>query len=102
MPPPPPRSKVVRTIRGGQITIPAPFREALGITDGTLLRVTLVDGELRVAPAHVAEQQGSAWLRELYQLFEPVRRETGQQPQEVVYADIDEAIREVRERRPDA
>lgn len=92
-------SKLVRPIRGGQITIPEAFREALGITDDTLLRVTLAGGELRIAPVQVAEsRRGSAWLRELYELFEPVRRETGQYSEEEVYADIDAAIREVRAR----
>jgi bifunctional DNA-binding transcriptional regulator/antitoxin component of YhaV-PrlF toxin-antitoxin module len=107
MPPPvAPTSKLVRTIRGGQITIPAPFRAALGITDDSLLRVSLVDGELRVRPVRVADvdsRPGSTWLRDLYRLFEPVRQETGRYPEESVLADIDTAIHEVRaRRRPDA
>jgi len=95
-----PRSKLVRPIRGGQITIPAAFRDALGIGDDTLLRVTLVEGEVRIAPVHPAQgQSGSEWMRDLYALFEPVRGETGQIDEAAVNAEVDAAIREVRARR---
>lgn len=43
-------SKIVRSLRGGQVTIPAAFRRELGIGDDTMLRMTLADGELRIKP----------------------------------------------------
>ena len=107
-------SKVVRTRKKGQITIPDEFRRALGIGEDTLLRVSVRDGELRLAPVEVREredagteaktdaaEQGSPWLRELYEYFAPVREEIVRKgyTEEEVNADIDEAIREVRAER---
>ena len=95
-----PRSKVIRSLRGGQITIPAEFRRELNIGDDSLLRVTLTrDGELHLRPVDAAERPGgSEWLKELYELFEPVRREVeaSDLADEEIYALIDEAVAEVR------
>ncbi len=45
------RATLVSTVTSkGQTTIPKMFREALGLKDGTPLRWTLEDGELRVRP----------------------------------------------------
>ena len=41
-------TKVIRPVRSGQITIPAEFRERLGIDADTLLQISLVSGELRI------------------------------------------------------
>ena len=41
MPPPKRMSRIVRPLRGGQITIPAEFRKELGITEESVLQVTL-------------------------------------------------------------
>ena len=68
------KTRLVRTLRNGQITIPAEFRKQLGLDENSLLRVTLADGELRIEPARLSEDQvGSPWLRELYDYFAPVR-----------------------------
>jgi len=93
------KSKLVRPLRGGQITIPAEFRKTLGIDENTMLRVTLADGELLISPVRVDEpSKGSLWLRELYEYFAPVREEIRARgiSQEELYADIDAAIEEVR------
>jgi AbrB family looped-hinge helix DNA binding protein len=58
-------TKLVRPVRGGQITIPAEFRKRLGITDTTMLRLTLTEGELRIVPVQIVASGGSPWLREL-------------------------------------
>lgn len=95
----PEKTRLVRPLRGGQVTIPVAFRKELGIGDETMLRVTLVDGELRIKPIQVAEAPtGSPWLRELYEYFAPVREEILRQgiSQEELFADIDAAIAEVR------
>ena len=97
-----PITKIVRPLRSGQITIPIEFRRQLGIGDDTLLQMTLDQGELRVKPVKVAaETKGSPWLRELYELFAPVRQEAIEKgyTEEQINAWIDEAVAEVRAKR---
>jgi bifunctional DNA-binding transcriptional regulator/antitoxin component of YhaV-PrlF toxin-antitoxin module len=92
-------TKIVRPLRGGQVTIPVAFRKELGIGDDTMLRMTLVEGELRIKPVDVSEPtRGSPGLRALYDYFAPVREEILARgiSQEELYADIDAAIAEVR------
>ncbi|MDO8532603.1 MAG: AbrB/MazE/SpoVT family DNA-binding domain-containing protein [Dehalococcoidia bacterium] len=50
------RRKIVRPLPKGQMTIPAAFREALGIGPDTLLSVTLVDDCLEVRPVRSDEE----------------------------------------------
>src|SRR5687768_17561925 len=94
------QAKVVRPLRGGQITIPVEFRRELGIDADTLLRITLEDGELRIVPVRFKEK-GSAWLREFYEYFAPVREEIAKAgyTSEEINAEIDAAIRAVRAER---
>jgi len=92
-------TKIVRSLRGGQVTIPAAFRKQLGIDEDTMLRMTLVDGELHITPLNLSEPTtGSPWLRELYEYFALVREEILARgiSEEEVNADIDAAIAEVR------
>lgn len=93
-------TRVVRQLRSGQITIPAEFRRRLGITDASLLQMTLEQGELRIAPLQIASGQGSPWLADLYQHFAPVREEAVQKgySEEEINQAIDEAVTEVRKR----
>lgn len=49
------RRRIVRPLPKGQMTIPAAFREALGIGPDTLLSVTLVDDRLEVRPVRSEE-----------------------------------------------
>ena len=94
-----PITRIVRPLRSGQITIPAAFREKLGISSDSLLQITLVQGELRIRPVHTAETvAGSPWLKELYDYFAPVRREAeakGYSEEEINTA-IDQAVAAVR------
>lgn len=95
-------TKIVRPLRGGQVTIPAAFRKELGIDNETMLRMTLIEGELRIKPVQVSEApKGSPWLRELYEYFAPVREEilASGVSEEEVNADIDAAIAAVRAER---
>lgn len=93
-------TKVVRPLRGGQITIPAEFRAKLAIDERTLLRITLTGQELRIRPVQVTESaSGSAWARELYDLFAPVRKETTRHSEREIDADIDRAVAAVRRKR---
>jgi AbrB family looped-hinge helix DNA binding protein len=90
-------TRIVRPLRSGQITIPAEFRKRLGITDGTMLQLTLEGGELRLKPLQVTETaQGSPWLKELYDLFAPIREEAAKYSEEEVNAAIDQAVAAVR------
>ncbi|TSC66704.1 MAG: transcriptional regulator, AbrB family [Microgenomates group bacterium Gr01-1014_80] len=92
-------NKIVRALRSGQITIPASFREKLGIDADSLLQMTLMEGELRIKPVQVSrEPQGSPWLREAYEAFSPVREEIkrkGFTHKEINEA-IDKAVKAVR------
>lgn len=93
------KTRIVRQLRHGQITIPKEFREALHLEPDDLLAVTLEDGKLLVTSATaVPKGQGSPWLKELYELFAPVRQryaESGMTEDEI-NAEIDAAIEETR------
>ncbi len=94
-------TKIVRPLRSGQITIPAEFREKLGIGPDSLLQVTLMQGELRVRPLSVSDHAaGSPWLKELYDRFAPVREEamTKEYTEEEIDTAIEEAVKAVRQR----
>ncbi len=93
---------IVRPLRGGKVAIPEVFRKELGIEDETMLRMTIIDGELRIVPVGSDdESQGSPWLRELYEYFAPVREEILRRgiSEEEINADIDAAIAAVRAER---
>ncbi|MGD9891056.1 MAG: AbrB/MazE/SpoVT family DNA-binding domain-containing protein [Dehalococcoidia bacterium] len=91
-------TRLVRPLRGGQITIPADFRKRLGIDEDSVLEVTLDDGELRLRPLHTRQTAGgSPWMKELYDLFAPVREEALQFSEEEIDEAIDAAVKAVRE-----
>jgi bifunctional DNA-binding transcriptional regulator/antitoxin component of YhaV-PrlF toxin-antitoxin module len=92
-------TRIVRPIHGGQVTIPAEFRKALGIDSESLLELTLTHGEVRirlVGAPHL--EQGSTWLRDAYEAFAPIREELSEKYSEAEIDDaIDQAVRSVRE-----
>jgi AbrB family looped-hinge helix DNA binding protein len=99
MPQPKRMSRIIRPLRGGQITIPAEFRKELGITEESVLQVTLSEGELRVKPLRVTESgEGSSFLKELYEYFAPAHQEVKEKgyTQEEIDAAIDQAVTAVR------
>ncbi|MGZ8876230.1 MAG: AbrB/MazE/SpoVT family DNA-binding domain-containing protein [Halobacteriota archaeon] len=89
-------TRIVRQLRGGQVTIPADYRRMLGITDDSLLQMSAEAGELRIKPIRVTGQAGSGWINELYELFVPVRKQASQRSEQEVNAAIDEAVQAVR------
>jgi AbrB family looped-hinge helix DNA binding protein len=91
---------LIRQLRGGQITIPADIRRELGLEDNGLLQVTAEEGELRLRPVRVTEHQGSPWVRELYELFAPVRAKNTDFSESEINAVIDDAIQAVRRETP--
>lgn len=93
-----PMTKIVRPLRGGQITIPAAFREKLGITSDSLLQITLAQGELKIRPVRAtASAAGSPWLKALHERFAPVRQEAEQCSEEEINQAIDQAVQAVRQ-----
>jgi AbrB family looped-hinge helix DNA binding protein len=90
--------KLVKPLRHGQITIPKEFRDALGLTEDDLLSVTLENGKLEIEPVRVRSKIGSPWLKEMYELFAPVREALKDVPEEEINKAIDDAVREVRAR----
>src|SRR5438046_2148919 len=94
-----PVTKIVRSLRNGQITIPIEFRRELGIEADTLVQLTLENGELRLVPVRATRARGSAWLRDLYELFAPVREDAAAYTEDEVNAAIDEAVNAVRSKR---
>lgn len=92
-------TRIVRPLRGGQITIPVEFRQALNLDKYDMLQVTLEGDELRIRPVAVAEvETGSDWLFDLYLLFAPARQQAAAYTEEQVNADIDAVLADIRER----
>ena len=89
-------TRIVRQLRGGQITIPADYRRLLGITDDSLLQMSTEAGELRIKPVRVTDQAGSDWIKELYDQFAPVRKQAAKLSEQEVNSAIDEAVQAVR------
>lgn len=93
------QSRLVRPLRRGQITIPVEFRRQLGITEDSVLQMTISDGALHIRPVQVVDpEKGSAWVRRLYEHFAPVREEAIARgyTSDQINTWIDEAIAESR------
>ena len=89
--------KLIKPLRGGQITIPTVFRKQLKITRDTVLEAQVKKGKLEIIPMELQEKSaGSAWAKELYDLFTPVRKRLTNLPEKEINKSIDEAIQIVR------
>ncbi len=92
-----PMTRIVRPLRGGQITIPAEFRKQLGIGEHSVLQLTLHGKEIRIKPLRLKETaDGSPWFGELYQHFAPVRKDAAALGEEEINTAIDKAVRATR------
>ena len=91
-----PSTQIVRPLRRGQLTIPAEFRRRLGISDDTLLQLTLYEDKIEIVPVVTKPVAGMAWARELYAKFAPIRQEAQTMDEAEIDALIDEAVDEVR------
>src|SRR5438874_13327920 len=93
-------TKVVKSLRNGQVTLPADFRRELGIEPDTLLEVSLGEGSLTITPVHTTRRSspGSPWLQELYDLFAPVREAASAYAEDEIDATIDAAVKGGRSR----
>jgi AbrB family looped-hinge helix DNA binding protein len=92
----PPFTEIVRSLRRGQLTIPAEFRRRLGISDDTLLQLTLYEDKIEIVPVVTKPIASMAWARELYEMFAPIRQEAQKMSEAEIDALIDEAVDEVR------
>jgi AbrB family looped-hinge helix DNA binding protein len=60
------RSKIIRQRSRDQITIPVEFRRELGLTEGSVLKVTLDGKKLHIEPLLPEDQDDNRdWLRAL-------------------------------------
>ena len=91
-----PLTEIIRPLRRGQLTIPAEFRRRLGITDDSLLQLTLRDDKIEITPVVIRPVSGKTWVQELYAMFAPVRAEAEAMTEAEIDALIDEAVQEVR------
>ena len=94
-------TKFVQSLRSGQITIPMEFRKELGIGKGTVLALSLTGGELHIKPLHVADTAaGSPWMKDLYDMFAPVRAEVRRRrySEKEIDTAIDKAVTAVRKK----
>lgn len=90
-------TRIIRSLRSGQITIPAEFREKLGIDAGTLIQISLMGEELRIKPVQISPTiQGSPWLKEAYEAFADVRKELERYSEDEINEAIDKAVKAVR------
>jgi bifunctional DNA-binding transcriptional regulator/antitoxin component of YhaV-PrlF toxin-antitoxin module len=94
------RRRLVRPLPDGHVPIPEEFRRQLGIDADTVLAITVEDGELRLTPLRdTGQTAGSPWLRELYDMFAPVRDEASRYSEDEINAAIDQAVKAVRQKR---
>lgn len=56
-------SERVRVARNGRLVIPAPYRKALGLTEGGELLLTLREGRLELEPPHLAVERAREAVR---------------------------------------
>ncbi len=95
------KTRIVRQLRHGQITIPKEFREALHLSGEDMLAVTLQDGKLQIETVRPATQSaGSQWAKDLYALYAPVRKSLEGYTELEINDAIDEAVRAVRAEEP--
>lgn len=90
-------TQIIKPLRSGQITIPASFRQRLGINTDSLLQISLQEGELHIKPVKVADESSdSAWLEKLYDHFSQVRKEARGYSQKEIDESIGKAVKASR------
>ncbi len=91
------KTRIVRQLRNGQITIPKEFREALHLGSDDMLAVTLHDGKLEIASVTpTTTGSGSPWAVKLYEAFAPARESLKDYSEQEINDAIDEALRAYR------
>lgn len=92
------KTRIVRQLRHGQITIPKEFRDELGLTGEVAYSATVEGRALVLTPITQPEEQGSPWLKELYDIFAPARERFARSgmTEDAINAELDAAVREAR------
>jgi AbrB family looped-hinge helix DNA binding protein len=90
------RTKLVKPLRNGQITIPKEFREELGLAEDDMLSLSLANGRLQIEVVHARPKVGSPWAKELYEMFAPARDSLAGHSEQEINDAIDEALRAYR------
>ncbi len=90
------KTKIVRQLRHGQITIPKEFRDELGLTDEDLLSMSLTEGGLQINIVTPKPSSGSPWAKQLYEMFAPARESLKGHTEQEINEAIDEALRAYR------
>jgi AbrB family looped-hinge helix DNA binding protein len=84
----------VKVLRGGQITMPKPVRQALEIEEGDLLEVEMENHKVILKPKALTDKE-QAWAR-LEQIMDRVGKRHRKILEEEVEKDVLEAIKAVR------
>ena len=91
-----PKTRIVRLLRNGQITIPKEMREELGLAEDGLLSASVSGNQLVLEQLTPASKGGSQWAKDLYDLYAPVRKSLEGYTEKEINDAIDEAVRAVR------
>lgn len=84
---------VVRVLDHGQVTIPKPLREALGLKKGDLAEVELEGNRVVITPKRLIQKQA---FQKLVALLDQVHQQNKGVSEEQVTRDVLEAIAELR------
>ncbi|MBI1925876.1 AbrB/MazE/SpoVT family DNA-binding domain-containing protein [Candidatus Poribacteria bacterium] len=86
---------VVRILEHGQVTLPKPFREALGLEKGDLAEASLEGERVVFIPKKLVKNKA---LQELMELLDRVHERNKDFSEEEVTQDVLEAIADLREK----
>lgn len=99
-----PQTRLVRSLRGGQITIPIEFRRALGIGPDAMLQITREGDEPRLTPIRgTGPHRDATWFKDVIELFAPIRAEAVERgySEDEINGWIDDAVAAARAERAD-
>ena len=92
----PDAATLVRIVRGGQITLPADFRKALKVEEGTYLEAEVVDGALNLRPVTLVNPaEAERRLEEILSRVKPQEREP-QRSEDELLSEVADIIRQSR------
>jgi len=86
--------RLVKVIRHGQITLPAEFRKALNLKEGSYLQAELEGDRIILKPVLLIEKRQA--IQKLLGLLDEVQSRTEGVSEEEVERDVMEAIQEIR------
>jgi AbrB family looped-hinge helix DNA binding protein len=93
------KTRTVRLLRNGQITIPKDVRDELGLRDDALLSLAVTEGGFHVRVVQARPTTGSPWAKQLYDIFAPARKSLEGHSEQEINDAIDEALRAYRAER---